>query len=280
MHKKPLKRWLFGEFSLKRLIRSAILIYAFLCFYGYFFTDRMIFQPQPATYQDSPELLKLNSEGIKISALYLPNQQASYTLLFSHGNAEDLGNIRWLMQEWHAMGFAVFAYDYRGYGTSQGNPTEIGAYQDINAAYQYLTQKLKISPAQIIVYGRSVGSGPSVDLASREPVAGLILESPFLTAFRVVTHIPIVPFDKFANLHKIKKVQCPVLIMHGSVDQVIPFWHGQQLFAAANQPKQAFWVEGADHNDVMEVAGPRYTQALQKFVKLVRGAREPGRNNN
>lgn len=270
MDKKTLHSLLVGDFSLKRIVRSAIFIYACLCAYAYFLSDRQIFQPQAASYADSREILKLDTgAGVGISALYLPNPKATYTILFSHGNAEDLGNIRWLLGELQQMGFSVFAYDYRGYGTSQGTPTEQNAYGDIDAAYHYLIQKLGISPNRIIIYGRSVGSGPSVDLASRVPAAGLVLESPFVTAFRVLTRVPIVPFDKFANIYKIQRVRCPVLVMHGTADAVIGFWHGEKLFAAANEPKRSLWVEGAGHNDVMEVAGDRYSQALREFVELV-----------
>ena len=271
MSQKTLRHLLLGEFSFKRLGRSAIIIYTFVCFYAYFFTDRLIFQPPAASYEDSRESIKLTSpQGVQISAIYLPNQGATYTILYSHGNAEDLGNIRWMLEDLQKMGFAVFAYDYRGYGMSEGKPTEQGAYADINAAYDYLTQKLGVPPARIIIYGRSVGSGPSVDLASRVKAAGLILENPFLSAFRVVTRIPIVPFDKFSNIDKIQRVRCTVLVMHGTGDEVIPFWHGQQLFAAANEPKRFLWVEGAGHNDVMEVAGEQYAKALREFAQLLK----------
>jgi fermentation-respiration switch protein FrsA (DUF1100 family) len=102
-----------------------------------------------------------------------------------------------------------------------------------------------------------------------QPVGGLILESSFVSIFHVVTRIPLFPFDKFPNLAKIQQVRSPVLILHGNHDQVIPFWHGQQLYAKANQPKISFWVEGADHNDLLEVAGQRYQETLQKFTEIV-----------
>lgn len=271
INQKTLKHRILGEFSFKRLGRSVLFIYAFICFYGYFFTDRLIFQPPTASYEDFRERIKLRSaDGVEISAIYLPNRGATYTILYSHGNAEDLGNIRWMLEDLQKMGFAVFAYDYRGYGMSEGKPSEQGVYLDINAAYNYLTQKLGVSPARIIIYGRSVGSGPSVDLASRVNAAGLVLENPFLSAFRVVTRVPIVPFDKFSNIDKIQRVRCPVLVLHGTADDMIPFWHGQQLFAAANEPKRFLWVKAAGHNDVMEVAGDQYAQALREFVQLLK----------
>lgn len=270
MDKQKLYRLLFGEFSLKRLVFSTIFIYAFLCFYAYFFSDRMIFLPQPSSYQDSREIIKLTTaDGVKISAVHLPNPSATYTMLYSHGNAEDLGDSLPSLRELRDMGFAVFSYDYRGYGTSQGTPTESNVYRDIDAAYNYLTQQLGVPPNRIIVYGRSVGSGPAVDLASRKAVAGLILETPFLSTFRVVTQIPIVPFDKFDNISKIKKVLSPVLVMHGRRDEVVPFWHGEQLFAAANEPKRSFWVDSARHDDLASVAGESYAKTLQEFAQSI-----------
>lgn len=271
MNKTRIKHLLIGEFSWQRLVRSVIFIYAFLCFYAFFLTDRQIFQPQKASYQDSATILKLTSRpGIQISAVYLPNPKASYTILYSHGNAEDLGEIQPILAKLQALGFAVFAYDYQGYGTSQGTASELGAYQDIEAAERYLGEKLGVSPQQLIIYGRSVGSGPSVDLAMRRPVAGLIVESGFLSAFRAVTYIPLAPFDKFANIDKISKVRCPVLVIHGQADEVVPFWQGKQLYAAAHPPKFHLWVEAAGHNDAIEVAGDRYDRTLRKFAQWLK----------
>jgi abhydrolase domain-containing protein 17 len=116
---------------------------------------------------------------------------------------------------------------------------------------------------------RAFGSGPAVDLASRRPVAGLILESAFTSAFRVMTRVSILPFDKFDNLRKIKTVHCSVLIIHGTQDSVINASHGRKLFAAANEPKQALWVQGANHNDVAFVGGARYAESLKEFARLI-----------
>ncbi|WP_377477243.1 MAG: alpha/beta hydrolase [Microcoleus anatoxicus] len=269
-NRKNIKRLLFGEFSWKRLMRSIIFIYAFLCFYAFFFSERLIFQPPSSSQNDSREVIKINSaNGLKISAVHFPNPQAKYTILYSHGNAEDLSGILWVLREIRDSGFAVFAYDYQGYGTSQGKPSEYNTYRDIEAAYNYLTLKLAVPAKQIIVYGRSVGGGPAIDLASRQTVGGLVVESSFVSAFRVLTRIPILPFDKFVNIDKIGKVRSPVLVLHGKADEVVRFWHGEQLFGSSNEPKLNFWVEGAGHNDLMDVAGDRYAKTLRKFAKLV-----------
>ena len=269
-NKKNIKRLLFGEFSLKRVLRSVIFIYAFLCFYAVFFSERMIFQPPAASYQDTSEIIKLSSaNGMKISAVHFPNPQAQYTILYSHGNAEDLGYIWSVLQDIRDSGFAVFAYDYQGYGTSQGNPSEDNTYRDIDAVYNYLTQQLGVSAKHIILYGRSVGGGPAIDLASRQKVGGLVVESSFVSVFRVLTRIPLLPFDKFVNVDKIGKVRSPVLVIHGKADRVVHFWHGEQLFAAAKQPKFNFWVDRAGHNDLMDVAGDRYATTLRDFAKML-----------
>ncbi|MCL6435624.1 MAG: alpha/beta hydrolase [Leptolyngbyaceae cyanobacterium HOT.MB2.61] len=270
MTRRTIWRRLFGTLTVGRMVRSLLFIYLALGFYGFFFADDLIFRPSPSSYGDTQEITKLTTaNGARISALHLPNPQAAYTLLYSHGNGEDLGDVRPILEQIRKIGFAIFAYDYQGYGTSEGTPSEQNAYRDIDAAYRHLLVNLKRSPQQIILYGRSVGGGPSVDLARREPVAGLILESTFTSAFRVMTTIPLYPFDRFNNIGKIGAVHCPVLIIHGTRDRVIPLWHSQELFKRANEPKRFFAVEGADHNNVMEVAGEHYSRAMREFAQLV-----------
>ncbi|MBX2862495.1 MAG: alpha/beta hydrolase [Leptolyngbyaceae cyanobacterium MAG.088] len=271
MDKASLRRLLIGEFTWKRLVRSVLFIYTFFALYVFFRADSMIFLPPTASYDDTQDILKLPvTNNQNISALYLPNATANYTLLYIHGNAEDLGDIRPKLEDLHSWGFSVFAYDYRGYGTSDGKPSERNAYKDIEVAYTYLTQQLNIPAEKIIVYGRSVGGGSATELASQQPVAGLILESAFTSAFRVVVPFPLLPFDKFANLKKLKKVRCPVLVMHGQIDEIIPFHHGQTLYQAVSQTKASLWVPEAGHNDFTWVSGERLQQALVSFQQQLK----------
>lgn len=271
MDKKQLKKFLIGDFSMTRLLSSLIFIYGAVGLWAYFGSDRLMFLPPPASYQDKKPFIKLtNPQGRQISAVYLTYPQAKYTILYSHGNAEDLGEILPRLYQLQDIGVNIFAYDYQGYGTSQGKPSEKNAYQDINTAYEYLAQELKIKPDKIIVYGRSIGSGPSVDLAMGQPVGGLIIESGFTTAFRVVTKIPLYPFDKFTNIYKIPKISVPVLVLHGDADFVIPFAHGQALFHAVTHPdKLSLWVKDAGHNDLLETAGNSYIEKMQEFLQLL-----------
>lgn len=234
--------------------------------------DSVLFQPHPSSYKDNSDVLKITSaNGNKISAMYLFNPAARFTLLVSHGNAEDIGDDRDANEEMRHAGFSVLAYDYQGYGTSQGQPGEKAAYDDEVAAYDFLTTHLQVAPERIILLGRSVGGGPAVHLAARKPVAGMVLVSPFVSAFRVLTRVPLLPFDKFPNYKDIRRAHCPVLIVHGTRDTIIEPWHGRKLYELANQPKQFLPVEGAGHNDLEMVAGPAYLDALRQFAASIQG---------
>jgi fermentation-respiration switch protein FrsA (DUF1100 family) len=269
-----LKTVLVGDLSLKRVVRSILLItllvYLGLFVYVSIFADRIIFQPPPSSYTDGPEIVKLRMpDGSVISAAYLTNPTAKFTILYSHGNAEDIGSLLPMLEEIRTLGFNVLAYDYRGYGTSTGRSTEATAYQDEDAAYDFLVNEKKTPAGRIIVLGRSLGGAVAVDLASRRPVAGLILESTFVSAYRVLTRIPLFPFDRFRSLEKLSRVRCPVLVIHGRRDEIIGFWHGERLFQDANEPKLSFWIDNAGHNDLFDTAGSRYGEGLRNFTKLI-----------
>lgn len=250
-----------------KMLLAVALLYVGLVLLVRFSSESLIFLPHPASYKDNADILKIESaNGSKISALYLPNPSAKFTVLVSHGNAEDLGDDRYWLEDLREAGFSVLAYDYQGYGTSQGNPGEKVLYEDETAAYDFLTVNLKVPPERIILLGRSVGSGPAVHVAARKPVAGLVLQSPFLSAYRALTRIPLLPFDRFPNYKDIRRVHCPVLIVHGTRDTVISPWHGKKLFDLAGEPKKFLWVEGAGHNDLELVAGKKYLEAIKDFA--------------
>ena len=164
-------------------------------------------------------------------------------------------------------GFSVMAYDYPGYGHSTGTPSESGAYHALETVYRYLTDYLDVLPAQIILHGQSLGGGPSTYLAAKAPVAGLILESTFATVFQVAFPFRILPFEKFPNIRRIGHITCPLLILHGTADQTIPFHHSEALLAAAPEPKQLVAIEGAGHNDMLRINEALYLNSIQKFAE-------------
>ena len=206
------------------------------------------------------------------------------TILFSHGNAEDLGMIYdWFNDLARVLRCNIMAYDYTGYGKSNGTPAEDNCYADIEAAFTYLTDVRHIQPEQIVLYGRSLGSGPSCYLAAKtarrgRSIAGVILQSPLLSAYRVAFNFRYtMAGDKFPNIDYAPEIACPVFIIHGTQDEVVPFWHGQDLFMALRQPWRAkpFWVEGAGHNNIEAMLRPTGTfiAKLVEFLDLHVGAR-------
>lgn len=254
---------------------AAAIAYGGLLFYAWQFSDRLIFQAPPATYPDGPDIIKIAApDGVRLAARYLPWPHARYTLIYAHGNAEDLGSADPLLHELRErLGVSVLGWDYRGYGHSSGESNEQATLRDADTVIAYVISTLGVPPERIVLYGRSLGGGAAVDLAARGRYAGLILHGAFTSAFRVMTSVRLLPFDKFDNLVKLPQVKCPVLVIHGTADGVIPFSHGPQLYAAAHGPKHKLWVEGAGHNDLIETAGEEYWKALKEFVQnLDRGS--------
>ena len=242
-------------------------IYLLINLYALLISDSRIFAPQIPGYTRLPGEAKIVSgHGERINVVYLEHPAAKYTLLFSHGNAEDLGNVVPFMRQFHDRGYSVLMYDYRGYGTSEGRPSTRNAKQDVTAAYDWLVQEKGIAPRSIISHGRSLGGALATWLAAHREVGGLIVEISFVSAFRVKTRWPLLLCDKFNSLKSIRRAECPVLVIHGTADEIIPFWHGQKLYDAAAEPKQHLWIEGGTHYDYVYVAGDEYIGAVQRFI--------------
>ncbi len=268
--RERLRRMLIGNFSWRRLILSAFEIYACLLVWAFFFSDSVIFQPSEAGYSDGGDVSRIHvSETESIALFSCTNAMSQYFVLHCHGNAEDIGTVRFMVEEFCRSGFSACTFDYRGYGISDGKPSTRNAFADGEAAIKYLIDQRQVAPDHIIVHGRSVGAAIAIHLAASYDVGGLIAESPFLTAFRARTQIPISLYDKMRNNRTIRKVRCPVLVIHGENDHTIPTWQGRSLFALAPEPKLAFWVPDAGHDDVLWTAGDEYWKTLRAFVQLI-----------
>uniref|UniRef100_U3IWM9 palmitoyl-protein hydrolase n=1 Tax=Anas platyrhynchos platyrhynchos TaxID=8840 RepID=U3IWM9_ANAPP len=190
-----------------------------------------------------------------------------YTVLFSHGNAVDLGQMSsFYIGLGTRINCNIFSYDYSGYGASTGKPSERNLYSDIDAAWQALRTRYGISPENIILYGQSIGTVPTVDLASRYECAAIVLHSPLTSGMRVA--FPETKktywFDAFPNIEKISKITSPVLIIHGTEDEVIDFSHGLALFERCPKAVEPLWVDGAGHNDIELYS--QYLERLRKFI--------------
>ncbi len=256
------------------VLGSLLVGWALLSLAVWFQADRLLFQPHEASYRAGADVTLIPTRGgEEIAARWLPAPGARYTLLYAHGNAEDLGDLRWHLEELRSAGFSVLAFDYRGYGASQGRPSTRASAEDADAAYDHLVRVLGVPPERIIAHGRSLGGGVMAGLASRRPVAGLVLESTFVSAFRVVPWAAVFPFDRMKTERALRGMRIPVLVVHGSDDAVVPEWHGRALYGAARGPKHALWIRGAGHDDLADVAGERYARALRDFAASLEAPR-------
>lgn len=250
------------------LVVALTLSYTGLILYAFLAADSMIFPAPPASYQDSEEIFKLKtSDGETISAYLLEAADSENVVLFSHGNGEDIESVRPLLLQFQEKGLSVMTYDYPGYGTSSGRPSEEGVYASAEAAFLYLVEDRGYAPGSITLYGRSLGSGPSCWLAKRYPVAGLILDGAFSSTFRVLTRVKLLPFDKFDNLAILPNIKCPVLLIHGKRDTVVPFDHALANEKILATPPETLWIEGANHNNLVESAGERYWDTVLGFIR-------------
>ncbi|EOY25218.1 Alpha/beta-Hydrolases superfamily protein isoform 1 [Theobroma cacao] len=212
-------------------------------------------------------LLIDTKRGNKIVAFYLKNPYARLTVLYSHGNAADLGQLYDLFVQLKVnLRVNIMGYDYSGYGASTGKPSESNTYADIEAVYQCLQTEYGISQEDLILYGQSVGSGPTLHLAAKLPrLRGVVLHSGILSGLRVLCHVKFTfCFDIYQNINKIRKVKCPVLVIHGTEDDVVNWLHGNGLWKMAREPYEPLWIKGGGHCN-LELY-PDYIRHLCKFI--------------
>lgn len=254
----------------ERMIRiglKAVMLYLVVNGAAWLLANALLFHPpKRATLKMPQPIISIPVAGQTVAALYLPNKDAKYTVLFSHGNAADLATTYPFLLALQQQGFAVLSYDYEGYGLSTGFPSESHTYRDVRAVYHYLRQQRQVPPSRIISMGNSLGAAVATYLSSTEPTARLILMSPFVSAFRVITRVPLFVFDRYNNAKRIQVMTTPLLILHGTADSVIPFWHAQQLYALAKPPKTIVPLWGSTHNRRSPAQMQRFWQAIQRFV--------------
>ncbi|GJM97924.1 hypothetical protein PR202_ga14887 [Eleusine coracana subsp. coracana] len=208
--------------------------------------------------------------GTEVVAMYVRQPGAKLTLLYSHGNAADLGQMYELFVELSShLNVNLMGYDYSGYGQSSGKPSEQNTYADIEAAYRCLIETYGASEENIILYGQSVGSGPTLDLASRLPhLRAVVLHSPILSGLRVMYPVKHTYwFDIYKNIDKVPLVKCPVLVIHGTADEVVDCSHGRALWELSKQKYEPLWVKGGNHCN-LELY-PEYIKHLKKFVTAI-----------
>ncbi|XP_062159886.1 uncharacterized protein LOC133867191 [Alnus glutinosa] len=208
--------------------------------------------------------------GNKIVSMFWKHPFARFTLLYSHGNAADLGQMHELFIELRAhLRVNIMSYDYSGYGASTGKPSEFNTYYDIEAVYNCLKSEYGIRQEGLILYGQSVGSGPTVHLASRlQKLRGVVLHSAILSGIRVLYPVKMTFwFDIFKNIDKIRHVSCPVLVIHGTNDDIVDWSHGKRLWELSKEKYDPLWVKGGGHCNLETY--PEYIKHLRKFINAM-----------
>ena len=274
-----------SKFILSRLLVIGVALLVVLAVLRAF-ENRLIFFPPrfpegfPAQGKYPTELEEVwisTEDGVRLNAWFHANPARSKALLWLHGNATNIGRQMGELEAYSRLRINILALDYRGYGKSEGSPDEEGVYRDAEAAYRYLTEQRRFLPEHIIVYGHSLGGAVAVDLASRRPCGGLIVESSFTNTgemARLMFHLPLIeylPRSRFDSLAKIAHVHAPILVIHGTHDATIPFAMGKKLFDAAPQPKWFLPVENGEHDSIFTADGERYWKTLAGFVNGKQG---------
>ncbi|TVU05422.1 hypothetical protein EJB05_48585, partial [Eragrostis curvula] len=207
----------------------------------------------------------------EIIVVYVRCPEASLTVLFSHGNAADIGKMYGMfVQLSAALRVNLMGYDYSGYGRSSGKPSEGNTFADIEAAYKCLVEVYGTREEDIVLYGQSVGSGPTLDLASRlHCIRAVILHSAILSGLRVMYSVKKTYwFDIYKNIDKIPLVKCPVLVIHGTNDDIVDCSHGKRLWELSQKKYEPLWIEGGDHSNLEYF--PVFVRHLKKFLSAIK----------
>ena len=263
-----------------RALRILLTAYIGFALVLYFFQSHLVFYPEAGReivaapshvglpYKD---VRLTTDDGLSLHGWFIPAAEARGTVLFLHGNAGNISHRIDTLQMFHRLGYSTLIFDYRGYGSSGGTPSEQGTYRDAEAAWRYLTEQRRIPSCRIVLFGESLGGAVASWLAARQKPAALVIASGFTSVPDLAQHFyPYLPVRWLAHLRydtrkNLRAVAVPVLIAHSPEDEIIPFEHGQALYAAANSPKR-FLELGGGHNDGFIFMRESWVRELKDFL--------------
>ncbi|KGP64222.1 hypothetical protein EP47_03995 [Legionella norrlandica] len=245
---------------IKQIVLMSFTILGFVILLMYIFQRQLIYFPNRHTpkleHFDATDMHVVSlhtKDNLPIKSWYKSAVKHRPTILYLHGNAGHIGYRMPLARQFIDAGLGVFLLEYRGYGGNPGKPTEKGLYEDGRAAIQFLAQN-GISSRYLILYGESIGTGVATKLATEHPVCAVILQSPFTSLTNLAHyHYPLSflkPWDQYNSLERIKKINAPLLVLHGKLDQIIPYQEGLTIFKEANAPKKMISFDNKEHNDL------------------------------
>ena len=263
------------------VLTAVAVAYLAICLLMWLFQERLLFLPgiPGRALEATPQALGLpfeevtlaTADAVRLHGWWVPAPGARHTVLHLHGNAGNVSHRLQVLQVLHELGVNVLLFDWRGYGRSDGKPTEAGLQQDADAAWAYLTQQRGIAPRDIVLHGQSMGGPFAAGLAARVRPAGLILESTFTSVPEMAAQLYWwLPARWLARLRldtlgALAEVRCPVLVVHSQADEIIPYTHGERLYAAAREPKRLLTI-GGDHNAGFWSSRDAYAAGLRDFL--------------
>ena len=255
-----------------------ILAYFIVLSFALILQGKMIYVPSRELYRtpksidlDYDEIRLITGDRINLSAWYIPADNSRGTLLFCHGNAGNISHRLDSIRIFHELGLDVLIFDYRGYGQSDGKPSEDGTYLDAQSSWDYLVKTRSFPPHKIILFGRSLGSAVATEIALRNNAGALIVESGFTSIPDLGTrYFPFFPVRfisrfQYSTIDKVTKIGIPKLFIHSRDDDIIPFQHGITLYEKAEHPKDFLEIRG-NHNEGFLMTGNDYIKGLDDFI--------------
>jgi len=267
---------------MKKMLTTVVIVliigYGALLLFTYLRQDGLLYYPMkrieatPADIGlDYEDVVLETTDGLKISAWYIPREGARGTVLFCHGNAGNISHRLDSIRIFHRLGLSVLIFDYRGYGRSEGKPSEQGTYRDAEAGWTYLVQQRSVPPERMILFGRSLGSAVAAEIALRHRAGALIVESGFTSVAdlgqRYFPYLPVrlLTRHRYETIEKVGWITIPKLFIHSTGDEIVPFQQGMALYEKASEPKEFLRIAGG-HNEGFLISGSLYTEGLDRFI--------------
>jgi fermentation-respiration switch protein FrsA (DUF1100 family) len=270
--------------EIRKIFRSTITLCCLTSMFGCnlvvnkfaFVPDSKNIIPSEQLPDNVDEFFIMTEDKKKLHSYYIAAPESAYILVYFHGNAGNLCHRLSDLEKIHSFGVNVLIISYRGYGKSQGSPDEKGIYLDGEAAFKYVKEGLGFSEDKVIIFGRSLGTTVGINTCMGKTIAGLILITPLTSGRAHAIKSGFGPFSllagkSFNNIAKIQAVKCPLLIIHGTADQVIPFEMGKEIFNKAEVEKEFVMIKGGGHNNISTIHEKEYWSTVERFIrKLIR----------
>jgi alpha-beta hydrolase superfamily lysophospholipase len=256
-----------SEYSIIRLLIFLGFVYLLVVGVAFFLSEKMMFPYKESSYGQDVANLKFikNEDGNTVATRFWKSELNSHLILYFHGNGEDVGELDSFAEQMNSLGVSVLTFDYRGYGLSSGKASESNVNSDALLVLD-MARELGYENDKILLWGRSIGSGGAVHLATSSEFAGLILVSPLKSIYTVITGFSIIPFDRFDSYSKLDQFDFPLYIVHGTEDQVIASSHGVQMFESYRGKKCISLIDGAGHNNLWSHGFSDYFPLIIDFV--------------